>query len=664
MAQKVLFVGPTAGRVSELVSRACAIEAKHGPFAAAFLVGDVFEAAGDAPLSESESQLLDGTLALPVATYFFHGTRALPSAVQARIAAARDRNAAGHAIRLAPHLFYLGSAGITMVAEGFRVAFCGGPPPTGAAPRTDVAREGADAHGYKALWASLDSPDATRGALDALLRDPALTLGTALPPPAAAPESLHAAKAYEAARALYETQLAGDALLLQAREPIDFLLTTAWPQRIEALSNVPLPDPGAPTWGVAPIARLAEAARPRYHFAHAPTRMQCAAEAEGRQPGGPARADGEEQPSGHAQTQGAAQHVRCDAKTLACGAFWEREPYENPPFAALPPPSTAPITRFLSLADVANTEKVRWFMALNVVPADALEEGAPNAAQARPAHATASPLVAPPAPKREGPGDAPNFRFEAKRARHDAARPRHGRRAREPVAPVGPENCWFCLSNPNVEKHLIVAIGEECYVALPKGQVPVSSDERALVPGGGHALIVPIAHVASQHARDLGALRTEVCAWKDALAACFAAYDAAPVSWEVVRRSGTRAGHTQIQVVPVPKAQLEGLEAYFREAAERDGYVFETDEDAAAFVAGSGDHGDFCLLEVAGKRMLLLLHGQRFNLQFPRETLTAFLDMPERGDWKACVRPGAVEAAECDEFKDAFREYSEGVGAT
>jgi hypothetical protein len=45
-------------------------------------------------------------------------------------------------------------------------------------------------------------------------------------------------------------------------------------------------------------------------------------------------------------------------------------------------------------------------------------------------------------------------------------------------------------------KHLIVAIGSECYITLPKGQIiptpPVNNQFR--VPGGGHVLIVPITH--------------------------------------------------------------------------------------------------------------------------------------------------------------------------
>ncbi|MFN9940786.1 MAG: hypothetical protein ACK56I_15045 [bacterium] len=37
----------------------------------------------------------------------------------------------------------------------------------------------------------------------------------------------------------------------------------------------------------------------------------------------------------------------------------------------------------------------------------------------------------------------------------------------ERKAPAGP--CWFCLSSPQVEKHLIVSVGEHVYLALPKG---------------------------------------------------------------------------------------------------------------------------------------------------------------------------------------------------
>lgn len=44
--------------------------------------------------------------------------------------------------------------------------------------------------------------------------------------------------------------------------------------------------------------------------------------------------------------------------------------------------------------------------------------------------------------------------------------------------------CWFCLSSPNVESHLITSVGEYYYCALAKG--PLLPD---------HALIMPIEHM-------------------------------------------------------------------------------------------------------------------------------------------------------------------------
>ena len=33
------------------------------------------------------------------------------------------------------------------------------------------------------------------------------------------------------------------------------------------------------------------------------------------------------------------------------------------------------------------------------------------------------------------------------------------------------ESCWFCLDNPQVEKHLVLDIGAEMYLAMPKGPI-------------------------------------------------------------------------------------------------------------------------------------------------------------------------------------------------
>ena len=53
-----------------------------------------------------------------------------------------------------------------------------------------------------------------------------------------------------------------------------------------------------------------------------------------------------------------------------------------------------------------------------------------------------------------------------------------------PVIDCRSKECWFCLSSPSVESHLIVSVGEYYYCALPKG--PLVED---------HVLVIPVEHV-------------------------------------------------------------------------------------------------------------------------------------------------------------------------
>lgn len=48
------------------------------------------------------------------------------------------------------------------------------------------------------------------------------------------------------------------------------------------------------------------------------------------------------------------------------------------------------------------------------------------------------------------------------------------------------EKCWFCLSSPSVEKHLVITMGDNFYLALAKGPIEKY-----------HILILSITHVQS-----------------------------------------------------------------------------------------------------------------------------------------------------------------------
>ena len=201
---------------------------------------------------------------------------------------------------------------------------------------------------------------------------------------------------------------------------------------------------------------------------------------------------------------------------------------------------------------------------------------------------------------------------------------------------------WFCLSNPKVTKHLIVAIGQETYVTLPKGQlIPTTrahitqAGQEPLVPGGGHVLvsvhrfrdvslltsacqIIPIAHhptLLSIPADDAMNIIAEIESFKSSLRACYAKYDAVPVSFEIGRLQG-KGGHAHVQIVPIPKAKADQVADAFRRDGERQGLDWETDPDDA--LARLGSTANYFKVECPdGTKLVHLLKGN-FDLQFGR----------------------------------------------
>jgi hypothetical protein len=121
-----------------------------------------------------------------------------------------------------------------------------------------------------------------------------------------------------------------------------------------------------------------------------------------------------------------------------------------------------------------------------------------------------------------------------------------------------PPECWFCLASPHVEKHLVVAVGAETYLALPKGGI--SED---------HFLIIPIAHHDSM-ATAPPAVQTEAQRFLDGLAALFATRGLALVAFERVLHRGGRGDvplHTHLQVLGLPLQAASRAESAFLEEA-------------------------------------------------------------------------------------------------
>ncbi len=153
----------------------------------------------------------------------------------------------------------------------------------------------------------------------------------------------------------------------------------------------------------------------------------------------------------------------------ASAKFYERAPYQNHARNAQP----VACTRLLSIAPVANPAKEKWLYAFTIVPAKAMD---PVSLAAQPEGHTPSPYDA---LTRNAPrGQTESFFFgtqrertgatTSKRGRDGQQRPHPGKRTKYAIDPRPNTGCWFCMASPKFEKHLVVSVGDACYVAIAK----------------------------------------------------------------------------------------------------------------------------------------------------------------------------------------------------
>ncbi|TIC67487.1 hypothetical protein E3Q01_01253 [Wallemia mellicola] len=386
---------------------------------------------------------------------------------------------------------------------------------------------------------------------------------------------------------------------------LDILLTHTWPSNITLLSNKQLPSlPGLPmahSWGNSAVTSALSYSTPKYIFS-----------------------------GGH-------------------NAFWEREPFIHPNGLS---------TRFVSLGQFGNTEKQRWFYAFTISPrTNGLKEDAPSGS-------TSSPLPTLTTAKKRGTGDKDennSYIFAQQTSAYASVGGKGSKRGKKGhLQEITQDECWFCLSNPRVTKHLIVSIGEECYITLPKGQLPDAKD--TAIPGGGHVLIIPISHypnLFSLPAEIAQRVQSELLDCREALTKCYAKYDSVPVTFEL-GRYWSRGGHAHIQMVPVPKDLSPTLAQEFENEGVAQGVEWEADPQRALDDLEDGQ--SYLRVDLPdGKKFVHLIRPAPFNQQFARQVLANVLGIPDRADWRNCELPDDQETEIANDFRNAFNPFDKNV---
>lgn len=371
---------------------------------------------------------------------------------------------------------------------------------------------------------------------------------------------------------------------------VDILVTSCWPHGISNLdkkagSNLPLGSSGL-SW-------LAAHIKPRYHF------------------------------------------------SALNDIHYERPPYKN---ESAQGDISQHNTRFVALASVGNSAKQKWLYALSIVPIDRMKASELYLGTTDETASPFSGLVFQSNPK-GAQEQSSQFFYDmnapadrrGKRGRNDDAG--HERKKRErPV--FDQEKCWFCLSSPQVEKHLVISIGTEAYLAMAKG---------GLVDD--HVLILPVTHHQST-AEAPQSLLDEIERFKEALKKMCSKQKKAVVFYE----RNYKTSHMQIQAIPIPQNATKELREIFQDCAQAEGFELDELPEHAKLDQIAGAGVPYFYVELPNGDKLFHRIRKSFSLNFGREVLASgpVLNREQLADWRECKQDKEEECALVKRFRASF----------
>ncbi|XP_054278247.1 CWF19-like protein 1 [Macrosteles quadrilineatus] len=319
------------------------------------------------------------------------------------------------------------------------------------------------------------------------------------------------------------------------------------------------------------------------------------------------------------------------------GIFYERPPYRNLDTGC---DSGSHLTRFMALAPVGSD--ARWLYAASLTP---IEVMSPMELRQQTTDQTELPYSGRAlSAGLSGANDSGTQQFfydmSAAKRPHDQDGNHREKRAR-PTFDQG--SCWFCLASPQVEKHLVISIGREVYLALAKG---------GLVED--HLLILPVTHhQAAAHLPE--SVTEEIQQFQGALKKCFAKQGKVPVFFE----RNYKTSHLQIQVVPVPKDVVPKLKMVFQDCAEAEGFTVDELPPHARMDQVVQPNTPYFYVELPNGERLYHRVRKNFPLQFGREVLASseLLDMEDRADWRSCTASKEEETKTALDFRNVFKPF-------
>lgn len=238
-----------------------------------------------------------------------------------------------------------------------------------------------------------------------------------------------------------------------------------------------------------------------------------------------------------------------------------------------------------------------------------------------------------------------------------------GKKKREATIVIEPHaDCWFCLVNPTVEKHMIVTATRDVYVAMVRG--PISPM---------HVLVLPVKH-APCFAACPPDLQKTLQAHVQAIRKMCHESGRDLVMWERWLPQGfSSANHMMLQLLPVPRDRAGGAKEALEEAAGRHlaGATFKrvaAHSEVSEVLADADSTTPYIYFELPGEntakgrqveRFIYVASpgGPRIPVSFGRQVGCQILGCEAKVDWRQCQEDRDAEKALAVAFREKFKTY-------
>lgn len=317
---------------------------------------------------------------------------------------------------------------------------------------------------------------------------------------------------------------------------------------------------------------------------------------------------------------------------------FEKAPFRLP---ALNARSIEPVSRFVALAQVNNPEKSKFLYAINIQPI---------------ANMRLTELMQKSTDEIECPYlaldysndikeslDTPQQFFWNHNDGNQDGRKRghndHQRKRFKPAIEAG-EQCWFCLQSAELEKHLIICVGEHFYIALAKGPV-----------NNFHALLIPIEHIQSaSHLNEDQFQELEI--FKRSLRMFYDSMDQVAVFFE----RNYMSSHANINAIGIPRDMEWQLPETLKDKADEFSLQFETIPKIIS--ANDLPRGAYFTVELPFETFITRTMN-KFPINFGRDFVCAetILNAEDRIDWRNCKVTKSIECDIVSGFKDKYKEF-------